>query len=365
MNNVEHTYAVIMAGGGGTRLWPLSRRERPKQMLSLVEGHSLFQATLRRLERLFPPDRTLIVTVEEQAERLKSQAAFIPDENFLLEPAPRGTASAIGLAAIAIQKRHPQGSMAVLPADHYIHNDERFAGLLRTAMAVAEKDYLVTLGITPTYPATAYGYIQSGERLPESFDYAAHRVLRFIEKPNKAQARSLLEAGNYFWNSGMFFWKVRNILNEMSRQMPDLYSVLMQIERVWGSAQQASTLERLWPGLRSETIDYGIMEHAERVAVLPAEGLEWNDIGNWESLFDVLPTDANGNIVFGSQHVAVETSNSLIYGNHDGRLIVTIGIDNLVIVDTGDALLICHKEQAAKVRQMVEHLKNSEWEPYT
>lgn len=354
-----------MAGGSGTRLWPLSRRERPKQVIPLIGQLSLFQTTLRRLEGLFPPERILIVTVQDQAEALKNQAPFIPHENFLLEPAPRGTASVIGLAALALRNRDPQATMAVLPADHYIGNQDRFASLLRAAVAVAQQDYLVTLGITPTYPATVYGYIQKGEPLSETFNHPAHRVARFIEKPNEEQAQALLEAGDCSWNSGMFFWKVDNILAEISRQMPDLYAVLTRIEAAWGSPEQTSTLESLWPALRSETIDYGIMEHATRVAVLPAVGLEWNDIGNWNSLFEVLPTDRDGNIVLGGQLVAMNTSNSLVYGNHDGRLIVTIGIDDLVIVDADDALLICRKGQTAQVRQIVEQLKDSDYKHHT
>lgn len=365
MNSLEHTYAVIMAGGGGTRLWPLSRRNRPKQIIPLVEERSLFQATFQRLKSLFPPERILVVTVEEQAEILQAQVPYIPNENFLLEPAPRGTASAIGLAAVALQKRHPQATMAVLPADHYIRNQERFLLLLHTAIAVAEKGYLVTLGITPTYPATVYGYIQSGDLLRESFNSPVHHVVRFIEKPNEEQARLLLKAGNFSWNSGMFFWKVDDLLAEILRQMPDLYAVLTQVGAAWGTERQDSTLKALWPSLRSETIDYGIMEHAERVAVLPADDLEWNDIGNWNSLFDILPANQDGNIVFGSQHLAIDTSNSLIYGNHNGRLIITIGVEDLVIVDSDDALLVCRKEQAAQVRRVVETLKNTNREHYT
>ncbi|GAB4503406.1 MAG: mannose-1-phosphate guanylyltransferase [Anaerolineales bacterium] len=365
MNDLAHTYALIMAGGGGTRLWPLSRRNRPKQVLPLVEKRSLFQTTFERLESLFPPERILVVTVQEQAEALKLQVPDIPDENFLLEPAPRGTASAIGLGAVALKKRDSQAVMAVLPADHYIRNQALFSRLVRTAVTVAQKGYLVTMGIAPTYPATIYGYIQSDAPLPEPFDYPVHHVVRFIEKPQEEQARALIETGNCSWNSGMFFWKVDDLLAEMSRQMPDLHAVLTQIGAAWGTDQQESTLKALWPGLRNETIDYGIMEHAERVAVLPASELEWNDIGNWNSLFDVLPADENGNIVFGSHHVTVDTSNSLVYGNHGDHLIVTIGVEDLVIVDSGNALLICHKGQAARVRQIVEKLKNSDREHYT
>lgn len=365
MSSLEHTYAVVLAGGGGTRLWPVSRRRHPKQMIPLIGEHSLFQTTVHRLEGLFPPERILVVTAQEQAKKLKAQAPGIPKENFLLEPAPRGTASAIGLAAALLQKRDPQAVMASLHSDHYIRHQDLFHLLVRIAVDVAEKDYLVTLGIAPTYPATVYGYIRRGALLPETFGYPVYNVLNFIEKPEDKQARTFIATGEYSWNSGMFFWKVENIMAEISRQMPDLYSVLMQIGDVWGSRKRESTLKALWPGLKNETIDYGIMENANRVAVLPAGGLEWSDIGNWNSLFDVLLSDKDGNIVVGGQHFSLDTSNSLVYGNGDSRLIVTIGVNNLIIVDTGDVLLVCRKEQASKVRQVVDHLKSSDGERFT
>jgi len=354
-----------MAGGGGTRLWPVSRRSRPKQMLSLVEHRSLFQTTVERLEGLFPPERILVATVTEQAQKLKEQAPSIPDSNFLLEPSPRGTASVIGLTAVVLQKRDPQAIMVVLPSDHYIRNHDLYYLLLRVAVDVAEKDYLVTLGITPTNPATVFGYIQRGDQLPEKFAYPAYRVLRFKEKPSASQAREMLASRDHSWNSGMFLWRVDAILEEISLQMPDLYAALMEIGEAWGTAAQDETLARLWPGLQNETIDYGVMEKARKVAVLPAGGLEWSDIGNWDSLFDILLPDKEGNVVFSGHHIPVDTTNSLVYGNSDNRLIVTIGVNNMIIVDTGDVLLVCRKEQAARVRQVVEALKTSDREHYT
>ena len=365
MSNLDHTYAVIMAGGGGTRLWPVSRRSHPKQIISLIEENSLFQSTVERLEGLFPPERILVVTVTEQAEELRKQAPHLPAENFLLEPAPRGTASVVGLAAIVLQKRDPQAVMVVLPSDHYIRNRDLFYLLLRVAVDVAEKEYLVTLGITPTYPATVYGYIQRGDPLPEKFAYPAYQVMSFKEKPDEKQARKILSAHDHSWNSGMFLWRTDTILNEISRQMPDLHASLTQIGSAWGTDEQDSVLTALWPGLRNETVDYGVMERAEKVAVLPAGGLEWSDIGNWNSLFDVLLPDKDGNVVSSGHHIPLDTSSSLVYGNNDDRLIVTIGVDNLIIVDTGDVLLICRKDQSAKVRQIVDNLKNSDREHYT
>ena len=363
---LDHTYAVIMAGGSGTRLWPLSRRNKPKQMLPLLEEHrTLFQTTVERLNGLLPPERIYVVTVTEQAEGLRLQSPEIPVENFIIEPAPRGTASAIGLAAAVLQKRDPQAIMVSLHSDHYIRNQDMFRLLVRVAVDVANADYLVTLGITPTYPATIYGYIQRSNPLPEKFGYPVYEVLRFIEKPDEKRAREMISTGDYFWNSGMFFWKVDSILAEFKRLMPNLDSVLTQIVAVWETPERDAVLNHLWPALENETIDYGIMEHARKVAVLPAGALEWSDVGSWDALFDVLLPDKEGNIVFGGNHLAEDTHNSLVYGNHGERLIVTIGVDDLIVVDTGDVLLVCHKDQAQKVRNIVNGLRNSEKENYT
>jgi mannose-1-phosphate guanylyltransferase len=365
MSNLDHTFAVIMAGGGGTRLWPISRRKNPKQMIPLIGERSLFQTTVQRLEGLFPAERILVVTIEEQAKALKEQAPSIPEENFLLEPTPRGTASVVGLAATVLRKRDPLPIMVVLPSDHYIRNRDLFYLLLRVALDVAEKEYLVTLGITPTYPATVYGYIQRGELLPEKFAYPAYQVLKFKEKPEDAQAREMMVSGDHSWNSGMFIWRVDSILTEYSRQMPDLHAALNKIEAAWGTGQQDAILKAIWPDLKNETIDYGVMERAEKVAVLPAGGLEWSDIGNWNSLFDVVLPDEHGNIVFGDHHLSYDTTNSLIYDKNDERLIVTIGVNDLIIVDTDDALLISRKDQSAKVKQIVNDLKSTDREHLT
>jgi mannose-1-phosphate guanylyltransferase len=353
-----------MAGGGGTRLWPVSRKHRPKQMLPLIEERTLFQATVQRLRGLFPPERIFVVTVREQAPQLMEQAPELPVENFLNEPAPRGTASVVGLAATVLQRRDPRAVMVVLPADHFIRNTDLFHLLVRVAIDAARAGYLVTLGIKPTYPATVYGYIQRGKALPEKLSYPAYHVLGFKEKPDEKQARRLLAAGDHSWNSGMFIWSTQTILGEIARQMPQLGSALERIGVAWGTPEQQAALESIWPGLENRTVDYGIMEHAEKVALLPASGLEWSDIGNWDSLFDVLVPDADGNIVVDGQHLPVDTNNSLVYGNGDQRLIVTIGVDDLVIVDTGDVLLVCHKAQAAKVRSVVANLKRENKEDY-
>jgi mannose-1-phosphate guanylyltransferase len=356
----EHYYAVIMAGGGGTRLWPLSREAHPKQMLRLLGDRSLFQTSIERLEGVFPAENIYVVTVEDQADQLQAQCPDIPEDNYLLEPLPRGTASVVGLAAIALRQRDPQATMAVLTADHYIGNEDRFRNLLRAAYDVSQDDYLVTLGIEPAFPATGYGYIQRGEPIGSYRGLKVFRVLRFREKPDESQAEMMLKTGDHAWNSGMFVWRVERIMREFSRQMPDLASALEQIARVWDSPERNTVLEGLWPQIQVETIDYGIMEAAQGVAVIPAEGLNWSDVGSWDSLFEVLPSDQSGNIVMGGHHVGLDTQDSLVYVDQQRRLIVTIGVQDLVVVDTDDVLLICRKDQAQKVRQVVKRLREED-----
>ncbi len=362
---LDHTYAVIMAGGGGTRLWPLSRRNRPKQMLPLLEEHrTLFQTTVQRLKGLLPNDRIFVVTVAEQVDTLRAQSPEIPSENFIVEPMPRGTASVVGLAAVILQERDPEAVMIVLPADHYIRNRDLFHILLRVAVDVAERDYLVTLGVTPTYAATGYGYIQRGEPIPERVVYPTYRVLKFTEKPTEEQARQMIASGDHSWNSGMFIWRARVILEEIAKHLPSLSTVLNQIADS-GSDRRTEVINQLWPHLENVTIDYGIMERAERVAVLPAGGLEWSDVGSWDSLFDIRLPDKDGNIIFGANHLAEDTHHTLIYDNtNSNRLIVTIGVDDLIVVDTPDVLLVCHKDHTQKVRWVVETLRQSKQEQY-
>jgi len=361
---MEHTYAVIMAGGGGTRLWPISRKEKPKQLLPLLGKETLFQSTIARLENLFPPERILIVTVAEQAREMQKQVPSIPAENYLIEPAPRGTASVVALAAAVLQKRDPQAIMAIQTADHYIRNKDLFHYLIRAAFEVAENSYLVTLGISPTYPSTGYGYIQQGETLNGNYRYPVYAVKRFKEKPDEATAQQLLRSGDHSWNSGMFVWRVDAILAEIEKQMPELFKAVSKIAAAWGTPQQDKVLRSCWSDLKSQTIDYGVMEKAERVAVLPAGGLGWSDVGSWDSLFDVLFPDMNGNVATNGQHLAVDTNNTLIYTRNDERLVVTIGLDDMVVVDAGDVLMICKVDQSQKVKDVVEHLKKHHQEKY-
>ena len=346
-------YALIMAGGGGTRLWPLSRRARPKQALTLVGERTMFEHAVDRIASLFQPEEIFVVTGEEHLESLLLQAPELPRANFLLEPVGQGTAPAIGLGAVHLRRRDPQAVMVVLTADHFIRDVERFRRVLTAAAQVAEKGHLVTLGITPSFPSTGFGYIQQGEQLYEVDGFAVFRALRFTEKPSPETAFQMVESGLYTWNSGMFIWRVDRIMEEFARQMPDLYDVLMQIDAVLGTPAYEPTLRRLWPQLVPQSIDYGVMEGARDVVVIPVD-IGWSDVGNWSSMREILPADADGNVVVG-EHVGLDTRNTIVFGGR--RLIATIGLEDMIIVDTDDALLICPLDREQDVREMVRQLR--------
>jgi mannose-1-phosphate guanylyltransferase len=357
---IDHLYAVIMAGGGGTRLWPLSRRSRPKQMLTLNGERTLFQIAVDRLDGLLTPQQIYIVTVEEQARELSRQKPEIPWENFLIEPMPKGTASVVALAAQAIQLKDPEAVMVVLTADHYIENVRHFHHLISCGMKVANEGYLVTLGIEPLSAATGYGYIQRGNQLGEHDGLPFYKVLKFKEKPNEDLAIEFIERGDHDWNSGMFFWRVDRILNEISNLMPDLFQKIEVIQKAWPTEEKQQVLQANWQQIHPETIDYGIMEKASRVACIPARHLGWNDVGSWESLFDVLPADEKGNITLADDVLLQDTTGSLVVSeNPVKKFIAAIGIKDIVIVDTPDALLICKKSDTQKVKQIVDFLKKN------
>jgi len=354
MGEMMELYALILAGGIGTRLWPHSRVSRPKQLLSLISDRSMLQETVARLEGLVSPERTVVMTNAGYAEAVREQLPRIPAENVIAEPAVRGTASAIGYAAMWIARRDPEAVMFSLHADHHIQDAEAFRQALRASAQVALDNWLVTLGIAPRYPETGYGYIERGEALGEFDGHTAYQVVQFTEKPDEETAARFVESGRYYWNSGLFTWRVAAILEALKRYMPDTYARLSQIAAAIGTPDERAVMERVWPTLENQTIDYGVMERADRVAVVPAN-FSWSDVGSWEALFQILGA-GNGetNVVVGD-HIGLDTRGSLIYGH--GRLIATVGVENLVIVDAGDVVLVCARERAQDVKAIVEMLE--------
>lgn len=357
MNNV---YALIMAGGGGTRLWPLSRKDRPKQMLSLLEDRTMFQISFDRLAPLITHDRTYIVAGQDQIAQLQADAPEIPPENFIAEPFGQNTGPAVGLAALHIQHHDPDAIIAVLAADHYIAGKDKFRDVLAAASEQAAAGYIVTLGISPTFPATGYGYIKRGSEMSRIADFQTYHADRFTEKPDLATATEFLLSGMYSWNSGMFISRSDVLLSEYQRQQPGMNALLDAIKASIGTPRYAATVAEAWPQMPRLSIDYAVMENAQKMVVIPVD-MGWSDIGSWESLYDVLDRDRNNNVLRGNAHITLDTSNSMIVSE---RLVATIGVEDLVIVDSEDVLLVCRRDRSQDVRQVVDQLKQSANERY-
>lgn len=345
-------YAVIMAGGSGTRLWPLSLKKCPKQALNLVGERTMLGHAVDRILPLFGPERIIVVTRDEHCAVLAEKTPELPLKSFVLEPAGRGTAPAIGLAAIHLRKKDPDAIMVVLTADHFIKDTVRFREVLSAAAMVAAKGHLVTLGIKPPTASTGFGYIKQGKSIEAADGLPVFAVEKFVEKPDQEKATAMVKSGDYSWNSGMFIWRVDRILEEFKRQMPDFHAQLTMVENALGTSGYEKVIGDIWPGVAKETIDYGIMEGAKDVAVIPVD-IGWTDVGSWGSLFDVLSTDADGNTAVGP-HLSIDTHNSLLFGGK--RLIATIGVKDLVIVDTENALLVCPRDREQEVKEIVERL---------
>ncbi|MCW5853248.1 MAG: mannose-1-phosphate guanylyltransferase [Anaerolineae bacterium] len=345
-------YALIMAGGGGTRLWPRSRQSRPKQFLDIGSPHSLLREAYLRIEPIIPAERILVITGQNYHDAVCNELPEIPASNILGEPVGRGTAPAVGLAAEVLASRVNHGIMAVLTADHIIRNQARFRDVLKAATAAAREGRIVLIGIQPTEPNTGYGYIETADRL-NGRDLPLLRVASFKEKPTREVAELFLAAGNYFWNSGMFVWSLDTIRAEMRRHLPDTAERCAAIGRAWDTPEREPVLADLWSSIQTETIDYGVVEKAHNVAVIPAD-IGWNDVGSWSALFDVLPVDAQDNIVEG-EYISVDSRNNLIYSPN--RLVAALGVEDLVIVDTDDVLLILPRHRAQDVRALVAELR--------
>lgn len=359
----EHLYAVIMAGGVGTRLWPRSRRGLPKQFLDLRGPNSLLQDTVDRILPLIAHERILVVVGKQHEEAVHLQVPSLPPENVILEPGPRGTAPCIGLAAVVLQQRDPAATMAVLPSDHCIVDAPGFRQAISAAAQIAQDDYLVTLGIAPSQPHTGYGYIQRGASLGVVDGQTAFRVLRFTEKPDADSARDFVDSGEFFWNGGIFVWRAKTILAEIGRLLPELHDELQAVAGAWDSPVRGETLARAWARVPRTTVDYGVMEKANRVAVLPVD-IGWDDAGDWATLAALMDADEAGNVVHGpGRHILVDTAGSYVYAS-SGRLVAAVGLDDLVIVDTPDALLVCSRDQAQEVRDVVDYLKANGLEEY-
>ncbi len=346
--------AVIMAGGRGERFWPKSRNSCPKQFLSLTkDGETMIQKTVKRLLPMVSIEDVFVVTNVSYAALVKEQLPQLPAENILLEPCARNTAPCIGLAAAVIRKKYGEAMMLVLPSDHLIRYEDMYVDTLRQAVSVAEKEAnLVTIGITPTYPETGYGYIKF-ERDADLGMTGVYRVERFVEKPDLDTAKEYLASHRYLWNSGMFVWKASSILTNIEKLMPDIYDGLKHIEEVVGTSEYNQVLGEEYQAFRSESIDFGVMEKADNIYTLPGS-FGWDDVGNWLAVERINPTNELGNYIEGDV-ITIGTQRSTICGGK--RLIAAVGVEDLIVVDTDDAVLICAKDSTQNVKKVIENLK--------
>jgi len=352
---VDRLYVVVMAGGSGERFWPLSTPSHPKQFPPLLGGRSFFQHTVERARRLVGEAQVLVATRRDLLHIVQEQLPGFPETNCLLEPQGRDTAACIGLAALVIEKRAPGARMLVAPSDHYITPFHAFEETVRHGLALLDRaDGLVTLGIPPTRPETGYGYILAGDVTPEHA--AARRCERFTEKPDRATAERFLADGRYYWNSGIFLWSAATILKAIARHLPEHWNYLQTIRDALGTPKEGCVLEAAFPRMPRISVDVGVLERANGVYMIPAT-FTWDDVGAWSALGRILTPDEHGNAVVG-RHIGRDSHGCVVYGTT--RPIGTIGLEDLVVVETPEGVLVCPKERAQEVKDLVRLLREAE-----
>lgn len=351
-------YGVIMAGGGGTRFWPMSRKTNPKQLLNLYGNDYMINQTIDRISKIIPNENIFIVTNEQQIKpMLDILDGRCREKNILIEPTMRDTSACIGYAAMTIMKKYGDGIMCIFPADHVITDELEFSRVLNNAINKASQgENLITMGIKPSYPSTGYGYINFSEKIEDEI----YKVLQFVEKPNREKAQEYMDSGKYLWNSGMFIWKVSTILNCFKQYLPDIYVKLKELSEYIGTDIEKEKINDIYPNIPKTSIDYGIMEKSDNVLVIPCD-YGWNDVGTWDALDVTNKKDEHGNIVKGKV-ISLDTKDSIIYSN--GRMISTIGVKDLVIIETQDAILVTTKKKAQEVKKVVEKIKELNMEQY-
>jgi mannose-1-phosphate guanylyltransferase len=354
-------FAIVMAGGVGTRLWPLSRRRSPKQLLALTGDTSLLQQTVARLNSLLKPHDIYVITSQAHVRATQEQLPQLPEDNVLGEPLARSTGVAAGLATV-LARRESDEVAVVLPADHFLADEEAFTGAIRQAITAAERGYLVTLGVPPKHAATGYGYIKVGERLHEAVSTAL--VERFVEKPDAEQAESFLEEGDYLWNAGIFVWRVYAFRQALERFQPELAAALDRIGALNRTPGWMSDVREILEPILAVQIDAGIAERAAaegRVAVVPLDA-GWSDIGSWSALLEALSSQSGDSLVASGEHLDRDSKRVLVHGGE--RLIVTIGLEDVIIVDTPDALLVCARERAEEIKPVLDEIARKAGDRY-
>ncbi len=352
-------HAVIMAGGAGTRFWPASRRDRPKQLLALAGGKELLRSTLERLAPLVPEQRVWVVTAAHTAAATRMLLPEIPKSNVLAEPTGRNTAACAGLAALATLHVDPEAVCAVMPADHVIADTARFRSAVEAgADHVAREGGLLAFGIRPTRAETGFGYLDLGSEHSRQGEWTIFELDGFVEKPTAVRATELLATGHHLWNAGIFVWRARDLLDELHRQLPDLMAGLERIAQAWGGPRATDVIQQVYPALPAISLDFGIMEGAERRWALPVD-FAWSDVGSWSLAAEELPTDDAGNACQGRVLVTAASDNVLF---SSGPVLAVRGVEGLVVVATPDAVLVIPKEEAQEVKQIVEALAARGWE---
>lgn len=354
----SHRYCVIMCGGVGSRFWPLSRTEMPKQFLDFFgTGRTLLQMTADRIRDVVPPERTVVVTNRQYASLVAEQLPELASENILCEPARRNTSPCICWAAHHIHAIDSEASIVTLPSDHLILREDEFREAIREGFEFVEKgDRLLTLGIVPTSPHTGYGYIQLGECAEESSDSKLFKVKSFTEKPDETMARIFLESGEFFWNSGMFLWKADSILKAFRKYAPETAALFDAGDTIYNTPEEISFIDNTFPCAPSISIDYAIMEKADNVFMKTVE-FGWSDLGSWKALYDTSPRDTSGNVTRNSRLLTRNCSGSIFAVSGD-KVVVASGLENFIVADNGNALLICPLDEEQRLRQMVNDVKS-------
>ncbi len=356
-------HIVLMAGGMGTRFWPRSRITNPKQLLNLVGDKSMIRLTYERVKDLTTNDKILIITNKELQQPMHEQIPEVPLQNIIAEPFGKNTAPCIGLAAAIVRKRASLNeAMVILPADHLIKETDLFQEIIKTAVDyAAQNDALITLGITPTYPETGYGYIQRGEPVTQINGRTIYKVKTFAEKPNLETAQLFLKSGDFLWNSGMFIWKAGTILKEFEQHQPEMAAGFEQIYQSLDTPTMEETIIDVYMRIKSISIDYAIMEVAQSVYIIEAD-FTWNDVGSWEAAYTISEKDDKQNAISAKNSVVIDSKNNLIYSPK--KLVALIDVENLAVVETEDAILICRKDSSQRVKEVVDNLKQRNLEQY-
>lgn len=362
---MEHLYPVIIAGGTGTRLWPVSRADDPKQVKPFVGDQTLLQKTYERVKQIVPDDNVWVETNERYGDMIKEQLQDLPDENYIFEPDKRNTAPAVGLAAAVLNKKDPDSIMLNVWSDHYFKKEGEYLNKVKQAAKILEEypDYLIDIVAEPTYPATGYGYLEVDEEAKNEQGLELYFAEQFVEKPDLATAEKYMKSGNFYWNPAIFLWKTETLLNLFEKHQPEMYEKLMTLQEAYGTDEWQEKLEEIYPTFENISIDYAIFEKTEKILMLPAE-LGWKDVGSWQAIYDILKEGEDETVATGDQVIAVDSEDTLVYGGDGDRVVGLVGVDDIVVVDTEDALLVMKKSKDQDIKKLIEKVREEGLEDY-